>query len=78
MYNFLGSDEIGKMKKTAEKLDKIAILKHFTGQPINVIVYDVTDSTNTRARDMLKEGKQPLYFTFRGEGVLELRTFGFC
>ena len=55
------------MKKTAEKLDKIAILKHFTGQPINVIVYDVTDSTNTRARDMLGEGKQPPFLLAAAE-----------
>ena len=26
----------------------------------------------------LKEGKQPLYFIFRGEGILEFRNFGFC
>ena len=39
-----------------KKLDKSEILKHFAKPVCNVIVYEVTDSTNTRARDMLMHG----------------------
>ena len=58
MYNFLGTDEIEKMEKSSKKLDKSNILKHFTELVCDVIVYHVTDSTNTRARDMLVNGKE--------------------
>ena len=46
------------MEKYGKKLDKSNILKHFTEHVCDVIVYGVTDSTNTRARDMLAQGKK--------------------
>ncbi len=47
------------MEKVSEKIAKSEILKHFAENGPDVTVFDVTDSTNTRARDLLKDGKQP-------------------
>ncbi len=58
LYNLFMTDEIDKMAKNEKKLKKNEILKHFTGIAPNVIVYDVTDSTNTQARILLNEGMQ--------------------
>lgn len=52
-------DEIEKRAETVKKITSSAILKHFHGKPFSVIVYDTIDSTNTQARRLLKEGKEP-------------------
>ena len=51
--------EIDKLQKKTKKISNSEILKHFTGSLSDVIVYTCTDSTNTRAKDFLNEGKQP-------------------
>ena len=47
------------MKKLSENITKNAIIKQFAGSVIDVIVYETIDSTNTRARQFLIEGKKP-------------------
>lgn len=51
--------EIDKLQKKTKKISNFEILKHFTNPEIDVIVYNKTDSTNTRAKVFLKEGKEP-------------------
>ena len=51
--------EIEKPQKFIKKLSKSAILKHLSNQGIDVIVYSTIDSTNTQAKTLLKEGKEP-------------------
>ena len=51
--------ESDKLQKKSKKISKSAILKHFTEPPMRVIVYSVTDSTNTQAKALLRQGEQP-------------------
>ena len=51
--------EIDKLQKKTKKISNFEILKHFTNPMTDVIVYNRIDSTNTRAKDFLKEGKEP-------------------
>lgn len=53
------TDEIDNVQKMYKKLAVSAVLKHFRTMQVPVIVYDTIDSTNTRARALLEEGKKP-------------------
>ena len=59
--------EIDKHEKMPKNITKSEILKHFTAPVSDVIVYSKTDSTNTRARAFLSEGKQPPFLVISEE-----------
>ncbi len=59
--------EIDKPEKMLKNIAKSEILKLFTDPLSDVIVYSITDSTNTRARAFLNEGKQPPFLVLANE-----------
>ena len=59
--------EIVKHEKMPKNITKSEILKHFAGPVSDVIVYRKTDSTNTRARAFLNDGKQPPFLVVAEE-----------
>ena len=60
-------DEIDKSSEKTKKLSSFAILKQFHGNPFSVIVYDTIDSTNTEARRLLQQGKEPPFLLLANE-----------
>ena len=60
-------DEIDKTSEKTKKLSSFAILKQFHGNPFSVIVYDTIDSTNTEARRLLQQGKEPPFLLLANE-----------